>query len=203
MKFRDENIFDLFSRLLELYGLYARPMPGDERLIKLLNDKEVISALDRYIEHRDRADKYIVQRAIMPGIISSSSDRVFELARTWVAVFVKAQKGESLSQPKKVVFHWRSSSNLGHPEWNQLYMITLEDPDPVVSKLADFEDYTGTPEDEREDEDEIVIFFDGIDVRKKVFYAPFDQWDSSLTSRLSLPQHNGTQEQRPMRPTNR
>ena len=174
MKFHDENAFDLFRRLLELRG-YARPMLGDERLIALLDDEEVFSALDRYIEHRDPDDYATVLDALIR--VRIRSPRVFELARTWVASFVKAQKGESLSQPKKVVFHWRS---LGNPRWLQLYMIALEEPDPVVSVFDDddLEDYADTPEDERQDEDRIVIFFDGVDVRKKVFYAPFEEWSS-------------------------
>jgi hypothetical protein len=201
MKFH-ENILDLFYRLIKLRG-YERPMLGDERLNALLEDEEVVSLLDRWIEHHyigqgDPDALAKIWHAIAPVLIGSP--RVFELARTWVAAFVKAQKGEPLSQPKKVVFHWRS---LGRPEWIQLYMITLEEPDPIVSVLADFEDYDGTSYDEREDEDEIVIFFDEVDVRKKVFYAPFDRWDSSLTSRLSLPQRDDTQGQRPMRPTDR
>lgn len=174
MKFHEKNAFDLFHRLLELRG-YARPMPEDERLIALFDDEEIFSALDRYIEHRDPDDYTTVLHAL--ACVRIESPRVFELARTWVAAFVKAQKGESLSQPKKVVFHWRSSSNLGHPEWNKLYMITLEEPDPVVSVYAGLEDYAGTPEDMRRDEDEIVIFFDGVDVREKVFYSPFGERD--------------------------
>ena len=33
--------------------------------------------------------------------------------------------------------------------------------------------------DMRRDEDEIVILVDDVDVRKKVFYAPFDEWNET------------------------
>jgi hypothetical protein len=178
MKFQDD-VLDLFSWLCALRE-GAQPMPGDERLIKLLDDEKVVSALDRYIEHRDPDDYFTVLYAISRVLISywkknELSPLAFNrLARTWVAAFVKAQKGKSLSQPKKVVFHWRS---LEDPGWfPELYMITLEEPDPLVSVLADFEDYAGTPEG-RGPEDEIVIFIDGIDVREKVFYAPFAEFE--------------------------
>ena len=179
MKFH-ENVFDLFSHLRILHAL-AQRMPGeelklpwaDERLLALFNDEEVVSALERWNEYRDTDDSVTVIRALIHVLIRSP--RVFELARTWVAAFVKAQNGESLSQPKKVVFHWRSLL-----DWFQLYMITLEKPDPIVSFFGDddFEDYADIPDDERSDEDEIVIFIDGVDVRKKVFYAPFEEWGS-------------------------
>jgi hypothetical protein len=150
---------------------------ADERLLALLDDEEIVSNLDRFMEgHRETDD--VVKIWLALDLVMIKSPRVFELARTWVAAFVKAQKGESLSQPKKVVFHW---SSLG--DSFLLDMITLEKPDPIVSFFSDAfygdddEDYVDIPDDERRDEDEIVIFIDGVDVRKKVFYAPFEEYE--------------------------
>jgi hypothetical protein len=102
---------------------------------------------------------------------------VFELAKTWVAAVIKARNRVLITRPAKVVFHWRSLPSLEDPMWSQLYAITLEDPDPVVSVFADFGEHEDTPQAERNDEDEIVIIVDDVDVRKKVFYAPFDEWN--------------------------
>jgi hypothetical protein len=174
MKFH-ENVFDLIYRIADLREGVQR-MPGDERLIALLDDEEVVTALDRFIATPRSTDIATLLHRLSDVLFRSPL--VFELAKTWVAAVVKARHLAPITRPAKVAFHWRSLPSLEDPRWFQLYKVTLEEPDPFVSVFADFDEDAITPEDERFDEDEIVILVDEIDVRKKVFYAPFDEWKS-------------------------
>lgn len=174
MDLRDDDVFGLFDRLVELRK-ETRRLPGDERLIALLDDKRIVGLLDRFIEHRDiDAIAYVVNRLVDVRI-----DVPSVLVRTWVAAIAKARNYVTVSSPKKVVFHWYSRPTVEEPEWFERGQITLEEPDPIASIFADFDESMIISEDMRQDEDEIVILVDDVDVRKKVFYAPFDEWNGT------------------------
>ena len=142
MDLRDDDVFGLFDRLVELRK-GTRRLPGDERLVALLDDKRIVGLLDRFIEHRDiDAIAYVVNRLVDVRI-----DVPSVLARTWVAAIAKARNYVKVSSPKKVVFHWYSRPSVEEPEWFERGQITLEEPDPIASIFADFDESMITPEE--------------------------------------------------------
>ncbi|MGZ4852225.1 MAG: hypothetical protein ACXV3D_03420, partial [Halobacteriota archaeon] len=89
---------------------------------------------------------------------------------------VKAARGVEVTTPKKVVFHWRSL----HDDSGSYFVfekIGLEEPDLRDLSYAQMKESIFAPK-EPPREDEVVIYVDGDDVRKKVFYRPFDDWDA-------------------------
>ncbi|MGA7077016.1 MAG: hypothetical protein WBZ42_10840 [Halobacteriota archaeon] len=173
IEFRDDHPVTLFLRLVELRA-GGEPHPGEERLIKMLEDEHVAAAADYFIH----CDGPVLEAPItvMDRLTELRVDVPSRLVRTWVTAFVKAASGVEVTASKKVVFYWRSL----HGDAGSSFMfekVVLEEPD-----LRDLT-YVQTRESifvpiEPPREDEIVIYVDGIDVRKKVFYAPFDEWKS-------------------------
>ncbi|MGZ4865190.1 MAG: hypothetical protein ACXV5H_11435 [Halobacteriota archaeon] len=197
-----ENAFDLFENLIQLrkYSRHLKPLLKDGRLpvpldseeltaaldefmlllkdgrlLALLGDEEISTALDRFIVNRSGEESTLILLRVVGVLIRSPL--VFKLAKTWAATVIKARYHMPINQPAKIVFHWRSRpSTIQDRRWNELYTITLEDPEPIASVFADYDEDFVSPDEERNDEDEIVIFFDSVDVREKVFYAPFEEW---------------------------
>ncbi|MGZ4865361.1 MAG: hypothetical protein ACXV7G_10675 [Halobacteriota archaeon] len=198
----DEDAFSLFDNLVQLrkYSRHLKPLldygpPSalldneeiasyldefmllrkDGRLSALLDNEEIAAAVDRLILDRSEDCTLILLRL---ADILIRSPEVFKLAKTWAATVIKARYHMPIIQPAKIVFHWRSRLSITqNAKWLELYKITLEDPDPISAVFADYDGEFVSPKEERNDEDEIVIFFDGIDVRKKVFYAPFEPFE--------------------------
>ena len=96
MDLRDDDVFGLFDRLVELRK-GTRRLPGDERLVELLDDKRIVGLLDRFIEHRDiDAIAYVVNRLVDVRI-----DVPSVLARTWVAAIAKARNYVGFPRQKR------------------------------------------------------------------------------------------------------
>ncbi|MGZ7188563.1 MAG: hypothetical protein ACXVIR_12075 [Halobacteriota archaeon] len=184
MEFRDDHPLTFLSRLAELRA-GGRSFPGEERLIELLEDKHVAAAVDDYIRVDGRAvTAVIMPKAVEDRLINLRVDVPSDLVRTWVTAFVKAASKAIMSDrydlsslkvttPRKLVFHWRSLHSGGFA----FEKLVVEEPD-----LCDPSPYVQSREriiapKESPLDDEVVICIDGIDVRKKVFYAPFDDWD--------------------------
>jgi hypothetical protein len=171
IEFRDDHPVALFLRLVELRAGSELHF-GEERLIKMLEDEHVAAAADYFI-HADGPREAPLM--VMEDLTKLRVDVPSSLVRTWVTAFVKAASGVEVTASKKVVFHWRTlHGNAGY--YFVFDKVVLEEPELRDLAYVQSRESMIVPE-EPSREDEIVICVDGIDVREKVFYAPFDEWD--------------------------
>jgi hypothetical protein len=174
IEFRDDHPVTLFSRLVEL-RTGEEPRPGEERLIEMLEDERTAAAIDYFIQCDDPVRQAPI--LVMADLTKLRVNVPSHLVRTWVMAFVKAACGVEVTAPKKVVFHWRTL----HDDAGSFFVFektVLEEPDLRDPSYAHLRESIIAPK-EPPLEDEVVICVDGVDVRKKVFYAPFDDWDPS------------------------